>query len=358
MHPKPAIALTGALLILMTQRPTALAQGSLTPPEGPGPVMKTLSEIEPRKGIGQPLLPTAFPIVIRQPGSYYLTSEITGVAGQDGIVIMTNNVTLDLNGFSVAGVGSASGISAGTGLQNVSIGNGVVRGWSVGVNASTASALRLHTLVAANNGSSGILGGNESLVTDCAARQNGDRGIQITSGIISRCTASGNNIGLTVTDGTVRESSARANATGIVGIRSVVENCVASSNTGDGFLISSGKLLNCVARANSGDGIEALGESIVSGNVCSSNGAGVGVGAGIHCTGDRNHIEGNNVSNNDVGIDANDTGVENNVVVRNTASCNTSNYDTGVNNQVGTIGSLVTIGSNPHGNVSMTGFCQ
>jgi len=357
--PIAAALILTALRILDSQSSPLLAQGGLTPPGAPQPTMKTLSDIEPRKAVAQPPAgPGAFPIVINQPGSYYLTEAIIGVSGQSGIRISTNDVTLDLNGFTLAGTVSGSGVEVAAGRQGVSVRNGAIRGWSVGIGASTASALRLADLVVAENASSGILGEDDSLVTACVARQNGDRGIQITSGLVSRCIANANNIGITVTDGSIRDSSARANATGIVGIRSVIENCTGNNNTGDGILVSSGKVLNCVTRANGGDGIEALGESIVSGNVCLSNGAGAGAGAGIHCTGDKNHIESNTVSNNDVGIDANDTGVENNVVIRNTASCNTSNYDIGVNNQAGTIGTLTTIGSNPWGNVAMTGFCN
>ena len=356
---KPIGLVALMLSTLNAQLSTVSAQGSLTPTGAPQPTMKTLSEIEPRKAIAQPAQgPGAFPIVIHQPGSYYLAGEITGVAGQSGIVISTNNVTLDLNGFALVGNGSGSGVEIGGGLQGVSVRNGLIRAWAVGVSASTASGLRFTDLVVANNASSGILGGNDSIVSQCSARQNGDRGIQISAGIVSHCTASSNNIGITVSDGSVINSSARGNTTGIVAIRGLVENSVGSANTGDGIFVSGGKVLNCIARSNTGDGIEALAESIVSGNVCSFNGAGAATGAGIHCTGDKNHVEGNNVFSNDVGIDVNDIGVENNVIVRNTASCNTSNYDIGVNNQAGTIGTLATIGSNPWGNVAMTGFCN
>jgi hypothetical protein len=226
----------------------------------------------------------------------------------------------------------------------------------VGINASTAPISRFTDIVVANNVASGLLAGSEALVSRCAARQNGDRGFQITSGVVDRSTATFNNVGITVTDGAILGSMATNNVSGLVAIRAVVENSVASSNTGDGIFVSSGKVLSSVARSNGGDGIEAIGESIVFGNTCTQNGT-AGTGAGIHATGDKNHIEGNNVSNNDVGIDTNDTGVENNVVIRNSASCNTSNYDSGINNQVGTVGSLATIGSNPWGNLSMTGLC-
>ncbi len=81
--------------------------GDVDPP--PGPVMPTmirLDEIEPRTPI------SALPFTINQCGSYFLTDCLTGVAGQNGITIDADDVTLDLNGFTLIGVpGSLDGIA-------------------------------------------------------------------------------------------------------------------------------------------------------------------------------------------------------------------------------------------------------
>jgi hypothetical protein len=45
--------------------------------------------------------------VINQPGSYCLGSNVVGVAGKNGIRIDADNVTLDLAGFAVLGVGNS-----------------------------------------------------------------------------------------------------------------------------------------------------------------------------------------------------------------------------------------------------------
>jgi hypothetical protein len=64
------------------------------------------------------------------PGSYYLTTNLTatGVAGQHGITISADHVTLDLNGFSLIGVaGSGDGIRVPAARLNLVIYNGTVR---------------------------------------------------------------------------------------------------------------------------------------------------------------------------------------------------------------------------------------
>lgn len=87
---------TGLLLItLNSELSRAFAQGSLTPPGAPGPTMKTLAQIEPRTPI------SSAPFTISQPGSYYLTTNVT-VSSGDAITIAIDNVTLDLNGFTIS----------------------------------------------------------------------------------------------------------------------------------------------------------------------------------------------------------------------------------------------------------------
>src|SRR5215831_14797408 len=98
-----------AALLLSTLNPqlsTCFAQGSLTPPGAPAPGMKTLTQLEPRTPIA------SAPFTISAPGSYYLTTNVSVSAG-DAITIATNNVTLDLRGFTIS---STAAPSAGRGI--------------------------------------------------------------------------------------------------------------------------------------------------------------------------------------------------------------------------------------------------
>jgi hypothetical protein len=114
--------------------PAALWAGPINPP--PGPVTstyKTLTEVEPR-------IPISGPINITSSGSYYLTGNITGVAGQDVITISNNFVTLDLNGFTISGgrTGIIILVTAPTG--NIVIENGTIRSTSGSGIFSTAAS--------------------------------------------------------------------------------------------------------------------------------------------------------------------------------------------------------------------------
>src|SRR5437762_13979859 len=95
-----AVAVTGLIA----------SAGNLNPPAGPvTPTMKTLTEVEPRIAINATNTPGDSDSLfkITQPGSYYLTGNITGVAGKHGIEIAASGVTLDLNGFDLLGAPSS-----------------------------------------------------------------------------------------------------------------------------------------------------------------------------------------------------------------------------------------------------------
>ena len=114
-----------ALVLASLAFSTAALAGPLTPPAGPvTSSMKTLTEVEPRIAINQTNTPgdVANQFKISQPGSYYLTADMTSTPGLNPcIVINTSDVTLDFNGFSIRTAATAGITIAG---DHVTVRNG------------------------------------------------------------------------------------------------------------------------------------------------------------------------------------------------------------------------------------------
>jgi hypothetical protein len=223
------VAAFGLLFTLNLQPSSLLAQGSLTPPGAPAPTMKTLQQVEPRVPI------SSAPFTISQPGSYYLTTNLT-VSGGDAITIATNGVTLDLNGFTISSTANpASGIAVliNAGLRDITIQNGHIRG---GVT---------------NNGNGVFSGPGFGYGIDYVG---GPHNVRVSGVSVSGCQYDGISVG--------------------GGASTTVENCVVRTVGGDGIYASI--IRGCVA-------LDCGGSAIFYGRqVSDSRGESVGSGYGLY----------------------------------------------------------------------------
>jgi parallel beta-helix repeat protein len=360
-----SLAIT-APLALLALAGAALA-GPLNPPAGPvTSTYKTLTEVEPRTPI------SSLPFTITQPGSYYLTANLTGTSGQNGINVNTSGVTIDLGGFTLTGVpGSLNGISIPSGSTTV-VRNGSVAAWGAnGVLSYYRPGCRIENITASGNGAVGIYAGSRTTVSGCVAESNGIGGISVNfdsvvsgcigsgstagSGIeayhgctITGCSASNNSgPGLHVSDAcTIVNCTARSNGGSGIGAGDDcnIQGCTADANSADGIHAGQSCTLRGNICTNSGDdGIQIDSQSLIVGNSCSFNGAGAS-GGGVYITGSSNRVEDNHCLNNRYGVLASGAATSN-VIVKNTAQGNA-----GGNFSVTGLNSLAPVVTNPGSN--------
>jgi hypothetical protein len=286
-------------LIAFAFHGVVLAQGPLTPPPGDDPnlgplnaltpggapqaTMKTLHQVEPRTPLaaGQPGVTQeangGFTINVR--GSYYLTTHLE-VASGNGITILADRVTLDLNGFSIT---SSSAAVSGHAIEvsgfhpSLTVRNGFIAG---GTTVTPGVGGVVPMSYTPRGFSSGVLSNTTgpagsvyiATVEDLDVRGCADKGIWVTGGKYRNCTVDGcGGIGLA---GAMAADCSVARCGGAYALYSdVVTRCEVLSNNGDGVQahavdqsaafqnggigFKASLVTNCKAETNVGYGIDA-----------------------------------------------------------------------------------------------------
>lgn len=298
-----SVALIGLSAALVVSAAAYLNAGDIDPPGGPiAPTMKTLTDVEPRIALSQETTPGdgQYTFVIDSPGSYYLTGNmsVSGI-GRGAIRINEPQVTLDLNGFKIEGIGdTGSAIVVATGRSWVRISNGVVedfrqaaiqipggaghivegvrmfRNDGGGIDASSATV----TVRDCNfsQGDFGMRVGEQSVVQNCQVEVVSFEGISTgPHSLVEGCHVAGGSAGIAVHTGSVvRNSTARSSATGILGngFGVVVESSAAEDCTNGISLTNGSTVLGSTARGNSAIGIRVGTGSVVTSSTAFENG--------------------------------------------------------------------------------------
>lgn len=218
---------------------------------------------------------SGFPVTIDSPGSYRLTSnlDVSGLStpeNRTAIDVNTDNVTIDLNGFSIIGPVSCTGTPVtsctptggnGDGIQTSSstsafvfIKNGTIRG--MGNNAiDCARNCNITNVTAIQNDSTAFSNANgESIFRHNIALRNGGDGFFV-SGLVEGNTAIGNG-----DDGIFTNPGSR-----------VISN-QSEDNAADGIRCFTCSLINNVVRSNEGFGIDyGSGRTVAGGNLIDNN---------------------------------------------------------------------------------------
>jgi hypothetical protein len=169
-----------------------------------------------------------FPFIISVPGSYRLTSNLTSPTTAIGVAV--SEVTIDLNGFSLVGSDSGTGIQADF-RDKIAVHNGSVSGFFKGIVATGKGADIQHVRLFANRdsgitcgaecrvssstidgGAHGVIAGNGSRILDNAVDVGGAGSVGIDCA--SRCIVSSNTVnggarGITALEGEIIGNSVR-----------------------------------------------------------------------------------------------------------------------------------------------------
>ncbi len=248
------------------------------------------------------------PYTISKPGSYIVVKDLTTAQNQNCITISTSNITIDLNGHTLYGAGTAG--SSGSGIEDVSAGamnlaiyNGTIRNFRTngielfGVNA------RVERVNVSGNNYFGIHLGASGLVSDCNVSNNSYVGIKLDGencgGIIRNNQASnnqsdgiyGNNVAISSNFSYFNKGN------GITALNCLVENNTLDSNNPNGISANSCRVIGNYCYGHlSGAGIVAIEYNTIENNTLFDN------TTGISATGTANYIAGNRLTTNSVSI--------------------------------------------------------
>lgn len=232
-------------------------------------------------------------LTITEPGSYYLTGNLTKLTSGWGIYVTSSNVTIDLMGFTITGAGTyGHGVSLDASADNVVIRNGTIRNFPRSAifqnNQGTGHHIIVKKIRADGNSTSGnwsaiLLSGYSNTVKDSVISNNFSSGIGAGA------------------DSLVRDNVVSNNAGGgiAVGAGAMVLNNVVSNNNGTGIFTNNSVVVegNNVHHNNQEQSASSAGIKIGGANQVSNNNVSYNYRSGIYLNGSGSIIRNNHVTN-------------------------------------------------------------
>ncbi|MDI6782931.1 MAG: right-handed parallel beta-helix repeat-containing protein [bacterium] len=277
------------------------------------------------------------PYTISQSGSYIVVKDLTTPIDTNCITINASNVTIDLNGHTLYGAGTAvgasgKGIVAGSAQHNITVTNGVIRDFRTRGIELFGKNCQVSKVKAVSNRTAGIyISGDGGIVSGSVAEGNHSTGISVGDGSVVTGNVAVNNgwSGISAPYGcTVTGNSGYNN--GGDGI-AVLGNCVVTNNSVarnarygifamDGCTVTGNSINN-----NGQNGIYLSSKNYIAGNTIADNTSAT-YGRGLWVDSTRNRIDSNHIVNNRIGIQFN---FATNWYGRNTFSGNAAGNTTG-----------------------------
>ena len=228
---------------------------------------------------------SACPFAITAGGTYRVVNDLTAIGTCITITppASASSITIKLNGFTITGPGTgtagASGIIAPVPTSKINVdGPGAIVKFGAGIAlpfTEGATVERVNVLdnglgivvsqgsvsdsVVSGNQGNGVTVGDDSIVSNVTANDNGETGIEVG------------------TESTVSQSTANSNGAGVsAGVRSLVRNTTANDNSDFGITIGiRGTVEQSTANHNGESGIIAEPGSNIKDNTASNNSIGI-----------------------------------------------------------------------------------
>lgn len=172
-------------------------------------------------------------------GSYVLTKNLSATG--NCLVIAVNNVTINLNGFTISG--AKTGVAIGDlGLPHsaIVVEHGILTGFQKGIGLTASNVVEITDIRAVTMVGDGIDSGNRTVVSNSQSIDNGGNGISVGNDCeVMSSTANGNRyVGIVVGDDSAvtGDTASNNNGAGIqTGVQARVTGNTADNNGGHGI---------------------------------------------------------------------------------------------------------------------------